>query len=56
MSLKIRLEIPRKNELSPVLDDPAARSGMTLTGWAPMAWEPVITYQYPTLTDRMHSN
>jgi hypothetical protein len=55
MSTKIMLEIPRNNELSLVLKDPAAGSGMTFTGWAPMAWEPVVTYQYPRLTDRMHS-
>jgi hypothetical protein len=55
MSLKIRLEIPRNNELGLVLKDLAAGSGMTLTGWAPMAWEPVVTYQYARLTDRMHS-
>jgi hypothetical protein len=56
MSPKIMLEIPRNNELSLVLKDLAAGSGMTFTGWAPMAWEPVVTYQYPSLTDRMHSN
>jgi hypothetical protein len=56
MSPKIMLEILRNNELSLVLKDPAAGSGMTFTGWAPMAWEPVVTYQYPKLTNRMHSN
>lgn len=56
MSTKIMLEIPGNNELSLVLKDPAAGSGMTFTGWASMAWEPVVTYQYPGLTDRMHSN
>jgi hypothetical protein len=49
-------EMPRNNELSLVFKDPAARSGMTFTGWTPMAWEPAVTYQYPRLTDRMHSN
>jgi hypothetical protein len=56
MRLTIKLEIPRNNELSLVLKDSAAESGMTLAGWAPMTWEPVATYQYPGLTDRMHSN
>ena len=50
MSTKIMLEIPRNNELSLVLKDLAARSGMTFGGWAPMAWEPVVTYQYSRLT------
>ena len=49
------LEIPGNNELSLVLRDPATGSGMTFRGWAEMTWEPVITYQYPRLTDRMHS-